>query len=82
MKKIVAVALCLVLSSILLVGCSNDSEPFEQKSYTSDTQIQEINLEVQDREIEVSLSQANKFIFNILKTARNTTIFPFLRKMC
>ncbi len=57
MKKIVAVALCLVLSSILLVGCSNDSEPFEQKSYTSDTQIQEINLEVQDREIEVSLSQ-------------------------
>ena len=57
MKKIVAVALCLVLSSILLVGCSNDSEPFEEKSYTSDTQIQEINLEVQDREIEVSLSQ-------------------------
>ena len=57
MKKIIAVALCLVLSSFVLVGCSNDSEPFEEKSYTSDTQIQEINLEVQDREIEVSLSQ-------------------------
>lgn len=38
-------------------GCSNSSEPFEEKSYTPDTQINEINLDVRDREIEVSLSE-------------------------
>ena len=47
----------LVLGSFVLAGCSNSSEPFEEKSYTSDTQINEINLDVQDREIEVSLSE-------------------------
>ena len=38
-------------------GCSDSSQPFEEKSYTSDTQINEINLDVRDREIEVSLSE-------------------------
>lgn len=56
MKKIISLALCLVLSSFVLAGCSKSSEPFEEKSYTSDTQIQEISLDVQDREIEVTLS--------------------------
>ena len=56
MKKIISRALCLVLSSFVLAGCSKSSEPFEEKSYTSDTQIQEISLDVQDREIEVTLS--------------------------
>ena len=49
--------MCLILGSLILSGCSNNSEPFEEKSYTSDTQIHEINLDVQDREIEVSLSE-------------------------
>ena len=40
-----------------MAGCSTSSEPFEEKSYTSDTQINEINLDVRDREIEVSLSE-------------------------
>lgn len=56
MKRIISLALCLVLSSFVLAGCSKSSEPFEEKSYTSDTQIQEISLDVQDREIEVTLS--------------------------
>ena len=56
MKKIISLALCLVLSSFVLAGCSKSSEPFDEKSYTSDTPIQEINLDVQDREIEVTLS--------------------------
>lgn len=56
MKKVISLALCLVLSSFLLVGCSENSEPFEEKSYTPDTQIKGINLDVRDREIEVSLS--------------------------
>ncbi len=57
MKKIISLTLFLVLGSFVLAGCSNSSEPFEEKSYTSDTQIDEINLDVQDREIEVSLSE-------------------------
>lgn len=56
MKKIISLALCLMLSVLLLSGCLNSGEPFEQKSYTPDTQIHGIHLEVRDREIEVSLS--------------------------
>ena len=57
MKKIISLALCLVLGSFVLAGCSNDSEPFEEKSYTPETKVNEINLDVEDRAIEVSLSQ-------------------------
>lgn len=57
MKKIISLVLCLVLGCFLLAGCSNGSEPFEEKSYTPDTEINEINLDVEDREIQVSLSQ-------------------------
>ena len=57
MKKIISLVLCLILGSFILSGCSNSSEPFEEKSYTPDTQINEINLDVRDREIEVSLSE-------------------------
>ena len=57
MKKIISLILCLMLGSFTLAGCSNSGEPFEEKSYTPDTQISEINLDVQDREIEVSLSE-------------------------
>lgn len=57
MKKIISLVLCLILGSFILSGCSNSREPFEEKSYTSDTQINEINLDVRDREIEVSLSE-------------------------
>lgn len=57
MKKIFSLVLCLILGSSILSGCLNGSEPFEEKSYTSDTQISEIDLDVQDREIEVSLSE-------------------------
>lgn len=56
MKKIISLVLCLVLDSFILSGCSNSSETFEEKSYMSDTQINEINLDVRDREIEVSAS--------------------------
>ena len=57
MKKIISLTLCLLLGSFVLAGCSDSSEPFEGKSYTPDTQVNEINLDVQDREIEVSLSE-------------------------
>ena len=57
MKKIILFALCLMLCSFVLTGCSNNSEPFTANSYTSDTQVKEINIDVRDREIEVSLSE-------------------------
>lgn len=57
MKKIIALAICLVLSSVILAGCSDNSEAFEEKSYTPDIPVNEINLDVQDREIEVSISE-------------------------
>lgn len=57
MKKFVSLVLCLALGSFILSGCSKNSEPFEEKSYTSDTPIHEIHLDVQDREIEASLSE-------------------------
>ncbi len=57
MRKIIPLVLCLALGSFVLSGCASDSEPFVEKSYTSDTQINEIHLDVQDREIEVSLSE-------------------------
>ena len=60
MKKIVSLTLCLILSSFLLIGCSGNGEQFEEKSYTSDKKINEINLDVRDREIEVSLSEDEK----------------------
>lgn len=56
MKKIIAFTLCLALSSFALAGCSGESEPFEEKSYTPDVQVSGINLDVRDREIEVALS--------------------------
>ena len=57
MKKIISLALCLVLGVFALTGCSDNSEPFAEKSYTPDTQVDAIDLDVEDREIEVSLSQ-------------------------
>ena len=56
MKKIISLALCLVLSGFVLAGCSSNSEPFEEKTYTPDTAVSGIELNVEDREIEVSQS--------------------------
>lgn len=57
MKKIILYVLCLILGSFILAGCAKRGEPFEEKSYTSDTPMNEINLDVRDREIEVLLSE-------------------------
>ena len=57
MKKIISLALCRVLGSFVLAGCSDNNEAFEEKSYTPATQIRGVNLDVRDREIEVPLSE-------------------------
>lgn len=56
MKKIISLVLCLALGAFVLSGCSSGDEPFEEKNYTPDAQVSEINIDVEDREIEVSLS--------------------------
>ena len=56
MKKIISLVLCLALGAFVLSGCSGGDEPFEEKNYTPDAQFSEINIDVEDREIEVSLS--------------------------
>ena len=57
MRKIFSLTLCLILGVTLFAGCSGESEPFEEKNYTSDGKMTGINLDVRDREIEVSLSE-------------------------
>lgn len=56
MKKIISIVLCAILGGLVLAGCSSRGEAFEVKSYTADTQVREVRLDVRDREIEVSLS--------------------------
>lgn len=56
MKKIISLALCFMSGIFILTGCSDSSELFEEKSYTPDSQISQINLDVRDREIEVAVS--------------------------
>ena len=57
MKKTFSLVLCFVISSFLLTGCSDNREPFQVKSYTPDTQVKAIHLDVRDRNIELTLSE-------------------------
>lgn len=60
MRKTFLSLLCLVMGCCALAGCSDNSQPFEKKSYTPDTQVREIQLDVEDRSIEVALSPDNQ----------------------
>src|SRR5699024_3409270 len=58
MKKIISLALCLALACFALTGCSGEAEPFAQEEYTADpSQIQGIAIDVEDRQIDVSLAE-------------------------
>jgi hypothetical protein len=58
MKKYVVFMMCAVLGAGVLSGCSDSSDnDFEKKSYISkDIEISGVNVDVRDRELEVSLS--------------------------
>lgn len=58
MKKISVVMLGVVSAIMLLAGCADKEElPFTQKSYEVEgAKVEEVNIEVQDNQIEVSLS--------------------------
>lgn len=58
MKKLILLVFCFVLAAFTLVGCSHDSDPFTRKEYTADAaQIEEIRIDVRDREIEAAVSE-------------------------
>ena len=61
MKKLSVFISCALSCLFLFSGCTNNDEPFIIKSYSSDgTQVEEINIDVRDREITVSISQDDK----------------------
>lgn len=57
MKKFMSLVLCLALGSFALAGCSDNSEPFQEKTYTPDVPVSGVDLDVRDREIQVSPSE-------------------------
>lgn len=60
MKKIYSAAACMSLTALIAAGCSNGGETFEEKSYTPDTEIRAVEIDVRDREITVALSYDDK----------------------
>ncbi len=73
MKKIISLFLCLALGGSALAGCSQESAPFTQTEYTADAaQIEEINIDVRDRQIEVSLSEDGKIHIIYFENSRET----------
>lgn len=71
MKKIYLLFMCFFAGAVFLSGCSNE-EPFEKKSYTPDVQIHEINLDVRDRAIEVSLSKDEQIHIRYLESTKES----------
>lgn len=73
MKKIISLALCLLLGSFVLAGCSDNNDPFAQKEYTADvTQIEEISIDVRDRQIEVSISEDEQIHIAYFENSKET----------
>ena len=73
MKKIISLTLCLVLGSFVLAGCSDNSDPFVQKEYTADvSQIEEISIDVRDRQIEVSISEDDQIRIAYFENSKET----------
>lgn len=72
-KKIISLALCLALGSFVLAGCSDNNDPFAQKEYTADvTQIEEISIDVRDRQIEVLISEDNQIHIAYFENSKET----------
>ena len=82
MKKKIAWALCLGLGCLTLAGCSGNSEPFEAKTYTPEGQVQGVQLDVEDREVEVPSPLTNRCTSSTGKTARSITRLPSPTATC
>ena len=73
MKKIISLVLCLMLGGFVLAGCSDNSDPFTQEEYTADvSQIEEISVDVRDRQIEVSISEDDQIHIAYFENSKET----------
>ena len=73
MKKIISLVLCLMLGGFVLAGCSDNSDPFTQEEYTADvSQIEEISVDVRDRQIEVSISEDDQIHISYFENSQET----------
>lgn len=72
MKKTLILILTIVLSALLFAGCSENSDlPFEKKSYSANAgEVNEIDVNVRDREIEVSLSDDGQIHIDYAESAK------------
>lgn len=73
MKKIISIAWCLASGSVVLAGCSGSSAPFAQEEYTADvSEIEEISIDVRDRQIEVSISEDDQIHISYFENSKET----------
>lgn len=73
MKKIISLTLYLMFGSFILMGCSGNNDPFAQKEYTADvSQIEEISIDVRDRQIEVSISEDDQIHIAYFENSKET----------
>ena len=61
---------CLALAGLILNGLLGSGEPMEEKTYTPEEPVQEIRLDVRDRQIEVSLSEDNQVHISYFENSR------------
>lgn len=72
MKKIFGIVLCLVLGVGSLSGCGKQEETFVEKSYSGEAgQISAVCLDVQDQQIDVSLSADDQVHINYFESEKN-----------
>lgn len=71
MKRIIVLLMSLVLGVTGLTGCTNNSDVFTEKSYTSEgKEITEICIDVRDRQIEVMPSPDNQIHINYFESSK------------
>ncbi|RDY26729.1 hypothetical protein CHL78_012310 [Romboutsia weinsteinii] len=71
MKKLFFISILMLMGVALLTGCSNSKDDFQQEGYTADpAQIKEININVRDRKIEVSISRDNQIHIDYHKSSK------------
>ena len=72
MKKLALISLCMVLSILFLTGCSK-GETYAPRQYTADgTQISEINIDVRDRQIEISPSEDDQIYVDYFESDKES----------
>ncbi len=72
MKKILVALLCIIWGGSLLVGCStSNTETFTKGNYTAKVdEVNEVKIDVEDRQIEVGLSKDNNIYIDYYESPK------------